>query len=176
MDAELIWDLESFLKRLENLRKKGVVFGIYKNILHVEELSALRELEKERKKPLLMSDDREDGYYQKIKVCKMILLDIKNGGVYYEKLIKAIPEISSISYGQIKRISFDENNNHFEIKTKDGKKIILDEENLSIIYGEFYRSPDLFDFETIYYGDKIFSCHKYSDIECNKIYEIKGEN
>lgn len=176
MDAELIWDLESFLKRLETLRKKGTVFGIYKNILHVEELSALKELEKERKKPLLMTDDGEDNYYQKIKICKMIILDIKNGGFFYEKLIKAVPELKHVNYEQIKRISFDENKNYFYLKTKDDNQITLDEENLSIVYGEFYRSPDLFDFETIYYGDKIFSCHKYSDVECNKIYEIKEEN
>ena len=139
MDVELIWDLDSFLKRLETLREKGVVFGIYKNILHVEELSALKELEKERKQPLLISEDDEDNYYEKVKICKMILLDIKNGGAFYEKLVKTIPEIASIKYEEIKRIGFDEGYNYFHIKTKDDKEIQLDEEDLLIVYDKFYR-------------------------------------
>ncbi|NYT03897.1 MAG: hypothetical protein GKC00_04225 [Candidatus Methanofastidiosa archaeon] len=176
MDVELIWDLDSFLKRLEALREKGVVFGIYKNNLYVEELSALKELEKERKEPLLISEDNEDNYYEKVKVCKMILLDIKNGGSFYEKLIKTIPGISHIKYDYIKRIDFDEDNKYFYIKTKDEKEFILEEEDLLTVYDKFYRSPDLFDFETIYYGDKIFSCHKYSDVECSKVFEVKEES
>jgi len=123
MDVELIWDLDSFLKRLESLREKGVVFGIYKNILHVEELAAQKELDKERKQPLLVSEDNEDNYYEKVKICKMILLDIKNGGQFYEKLIKAIPEIASIKYEEIKRIGFDEGYNYFFVKTKDDKEM-----------------------------------------------------
>lgn len=51
MDVEIIWDIDSFIKRLEMLREKGVVFGIYKNNLYVEELSALKELQKEKKEP-----------------------------------------------------------------------------------------------------------------------------
>lgn len=176
MDVELIWDLDSFIKRLETLREKGVVFGIYKNNLYVEELSALKELEKERKEPLLISEDNEDNYYEKVKICKMILLDIKNGGSFYEKLIKTIPGISHIKYDYIKRIDFDEDNNYFYIKTKDEKKFVLEEEDLLLVYDKFYRSPDLFDFETIYFGDKIFSCHKYSDVECSKVFEIKEES
>ncbi|NPV50849.1 MAG: hypothetical protein HPY60_06610 [Candidatus Methanofastidiosum sp.] len=176
MDVELIWDLDSFIKRLDTLREKGVVFGIYKNNLYVEELSALKELEKERKEPLLISEDNEDNYYEKVKICKMILLDIKNGGSFYEKLIKTIPGISHIKYQYIKRIDFDEDNNHFYIKTKDEKKFVLEEEDLLLVYDKFYRSPDLFDFETIYYGDKIFSCHKYSDVECSKVFEVKEES
>jgi len=176
MDIEIIWDLNSFIKRLESLREKGVVFGAYKNNLHVEELSALKELEKERKEPLFMPDDNEDNYYDKVKICKMILLDIKNGGAFYKKMIKLIPEISNIKYGDIKRIEFDEENNFFHIKTKDDKKFILEEEDLLIVYDKFYRSPDLFDFETIYFGDKIFSCHKYSDVECSKVFEVKEES
>jgi len=175
MEVELIWDLDSFIKRLDSLREKGVVFGIYKNILHVEELSALKELEKERKKPLLIAEDSEDNYYEKVKICKMILLDIKNGGTFYEKLIKIMPELESIKYDEIKKIGFDDNNNLFYVRTKDGKEIKLDEEDLSIVYDKFYRSPDLFDFETIYYGDKIFSCHKYNDIDCTKVFEVKEE-
>lgn len=175
MDVELIWDLDSFLKRLESLREKGVVFGIYKNILHVEELAAQKELDKERKQPLLISEDNEDSYYEKVKICKMILLDIKNGGQFYEKLIKAIPELASIKYEEIKRIGFDEGYTYFFVKTKDDKEIKLDEEDLLVVYDKFYRSPDLFDFETIYYGDKIFSCHKYSDFDCSKVFEVKEE-
>ncbi|NYT14066.1 MAG: hypothetical protein GKC01_06110 [Candidatus Methanofastidiosa archaeon] len=176
MDVELIWDLDSFIKRLDTLREKGVVFGIYKNNLYVEELSALKELEKERKEPLLISEDNEDNYYEKVKICKMILLDIKNGGSFYEKLIKTIPGISHIKYDYIKRIDFDEDNNYFYIKTKDEKEFVLEEEDLLLVYDKFYRSPDLFDFETIYYGDKIFSCHKYSDVECSKVFEVKEES
>ena len=176
MDVELIWDLDSFIKRLDTLREKGVVFGIYKNNLYVEELSALKELEKERKEPLLISEDNEDNYYEKVKICKMILLDIKKGGSFYEKLIKTIPEISHIKYEDIKRIGFYEDNNFFYIKTKDEKEFLLEEEDLLLIYDKFYRPPDLFDFETIYYGDKIFSCHKYSDVECAKVFEVKEES
>lgn len=176
MDVELIWDLDSFLKRLDALREKGVVFGIYKNNLHVEELSALKELEKERKQPLFMSDDIEDNYYDKVKICKMILLDIKNGGAFYEKLVRTIPQISSIKYEEIKRVGFDEDNYSFYIRTKDDKEINLDEEDLSLVYDKFYGSPDLSDFETIYYGDKIFSCHKYNDIDCTKVFEVKEES
>ena len=176
MDVELIWDLDSFLKRLDALREKGVVFGIYKNNLHVEELSALKELEKERKQPLFMSDDIEDNYYDKIKICKMILLDIKNGGAFYEKLVRTIPQISSIKYEEIKRVGFDEDNYSFYIRTKDDKEINLDEEDLSLVYDKFYGSPDLSDFETIYYGGKIFSCHKYNDIDCTKVFEVKEES
>lgn len=176
MDVELIWDLDSFIKRLDTLREKGVVFGIYKNNLYVEELSALKELEKERKEPLLISEDNEDNYYEKVKICKMILLDIKNRGSFYEKLIKTIPGISHIKYDYIKRIDFDEDNNYFYIKTKDEKEFVLEEEDLLLVYDKFYRSPDLFDFETIYYGDKIFSCHKYSDVECSKVFEVKEES
>ena len=150
MDVELIWDLDSFIKRLDTLREKGVVFGIYKNNLYVEELSALKELEKERKEPLLISEDNEDNYYEKVKICKMILLDIKNRGSFYEKLIKTIPGISHIKYDYIKRIDFDEDNNYFYIKTKDEKEFVLEEEDLLLVYDKFYRSPDLFDFETIY--------------------------
>jgi flavorubredoxin len=105
----------------------------------------------------------------------MILLDIKNGGTFYEKLIKIMPEVESIKYDEIKKIGFDDNNNLFYVRTKDGKEIKLDEEDLSIVYDKFYRSPDLFDFETIYYGDKIFSCHKYNDIDCTKVFEVKEE-
>ena len=176
MEVELIWDLDSFIKRLDTLREKGVVFGIYKNNLYVEELSALKELEKERKEPLLISEDNEDNYYEKVKICKMILLDIKNRGSFYEKLIKTIPGISHIKYDYIKRIDFDEDNNYFYIKTKDEKEFVLEEEDLLLVYDKFYRSPDLFDFETIYYGDKIFSCHKYSDVECSKVFEVKEES
>ena len=100
MDVEIIWDIDSFIKRLETLREKGVVFGIYKNNLYVEELSALKELQKERKEPFLVSEDNEDNYYDKVKICKMILLDIKNGGFFYDKLIKTIPEISHIKYAK----------------------------------------------------------------------------
>lgn len=176
MDVELIWDLDSFLKRLDALREKGVIFGIYKNNLHVEELSALKELEKERKQPLFMSDDIEDNYYDKVKICKMILLDIKNGGAFYEKLVRTLPQISSIKYEEIKRVGFDEDNYSFYIRTKDDKEINLDEEDLSLVYDKFYGSPDLSDFETIYYGDKIFSCHKYNDIDCTKVFEVKEES
>jgi hypothetical protein len=176
MEVELIWDIDSFIKRLETLREKGVVFGIYKNNLYVEELSALKELEKEKKEPLLTSEENEDNYYEKVKICKMILLDIKKGGLFYDKLIKTIPEISNITYDGIKRIGFDEDNNYFYIRTKDEKEYTLEEEDLLIVYDKFYRSPDLFDFETIYYGDKIFSCHKYSDVECSKVYEVKEES
>lgn len=176
MDVEIIWDIDSFIKRLEMLREKGVVFGIYKNNLYVEELSALKELQKEKKEPFLASEDNEDNYYDKVKICKMILLDIKNGGFFYDKLIKTIPEISHIKYDSIKRIDFDEDTDYFYIKTKDGKKFALNEEDSLLVYGKFYRAPDLFDFETIYYGDKIFSCHKYSDVECSKVSEIKEES
>lgn len=175
MDVEVVWDLDIFLQRLEILREKGVVFGIYKNILHVEELSALKELEKEKKQPLLISEDNEINYYEKVKICKMILLDIKNGGTFYNKLLKTMPQIALIKYEEIKRIGFDEDTNSFYIKTKDDNEINLDEEDLSSIYEKYYRSPDLCDFETIYFGDKIFSCHKYNDIECTKVFEVNEE-
>ncbi len=175
MDVEVVWDLDTFLQRLEILREKGVVFGIYKNILHVEELSALKELEKEKKQPLLISEDNEINYYEKVKICKMILLDIKNGGTFYNKLLKTMPQIALIKYEEIKRIGFDEDTNSFYIKTKDDNEINLDEEDLSSIYEKYYRSPDLCDFETIYFGDKIFSSHKYNDIECTKVFEVNEE-
>lgn len=175
MEVELIWDLDSFLKRLDDLREKGIVFGIYKNNLHVEELSALKELEKERKQPFFLHEDNENNYYDKVKICKMILLDVKNGGAFYEKLVRTIPQIASVKYEEIKRIDFDEENNYFYIKTKDDNEIKLDEQDLSLVYDKFYGTPDLSDFETIYYGDNIFSCHKYNDIDCTKIFEVKEE-
>lgn len=69
----------------------------------------------------------------------MILLDIKNGGFFYDKLIKTIPEISHIKYDSIKRIDFDEDTDYFYIKTKDGKNL-HNEEDLLLVYGKFYRA------------------------------------
>ena len=108
MDAELIWDLDSFIERLDALRKKGTVFGIYKNILHQEEVQALRQLTHEKKESLLEPESDESSYYDKVKICKMLLLDIKNRGHYFNKIESILPSISTLTIEDIKKIGFKE--------------------------------------------------------------------
>jgi len=141
-------DIESFL---EKLRQKEAVspredFDLtaylnYKKFAHIEQ---------------------PRDYWLEIKICKIILNDIKNRSSFLEKLNKYCEGIKNISFSDVKKIRYDAEGESYVIFANNGEYEVY-EDDLRFVYPTIIDVPDAAEYEVVIENSGVFVYNKYTD-------------
>ncbi|MCK4246996.1 MAG: hypothetical protein KAX04_00490 [Methanomicrobia archaeon] len=102
----------------EQEKQKTVVRRHYEKFSHLEELQ---------------------GYYTQIMFCRLIFLDIKNRTSYLKRMEKYCEGIQDLKPTEIKNIRYNDEFQEYVIRSKNGKRYEIYEDNLRFIYPMFFK-------------------------------------
>ena len=71
--------------------------------------------------------------------CRLIFLDIKNRTVYLKRMEKYCEGIQDLKPAEIKNIRYDDEFQEYVIRSKNGERYEIYEDNLRFIYPMFFK-------------------------------------
>ena len=101
-------------------------------------------------------------YWMEIRICKIILNDIKSHSTFLEKLSRYCEGIKSLNFSDVKKIRYDAEEESYIVYTHDREYEIY-EDDLRFVYPRIIDVPDAAEYEVAIENGGVFVFNKYTE-------------
>ena len=149
-------DVEAFIEKMQQ-----------REIVHKEEEYDLTEYLNFKRFANL---DEHHDYWFEIKICKIILNDIKTRSYYLEKLNRYCEGVKDLNFSDVRKIRYDSEGESYIIFTDNGQHEIY-EDDLRFVYPTIVDVPDAAEYEVALENGGVLVYNKFTDSPAMRVYE-----